>query len=109
MSTQPPSPPPDQQNPLSICLPFILTHLQRKKHHPLIIGLNGVQGVGKTTLVASLADALARNENNANPDGKHGIRTLVFSLDDFYLSHEEQLALAEANPGNALVQHRGEP
>ncbi|KAG6059934.1 hypothetical protein E4U17_005393 [Claviceps sp. LM77 group G4] len=102
-------------DPLGICLPFIhthLSHLQQARHHshnrPLIIGLNGVQGVGKTTLVAALAAALAA-ENPKNNGGNDGVKTLVFSLDDFYLTHEDQRALSEANPGNALVQHRGEP
>lgn len=89
----------------SICIPFILTHLESHRStapspsRPLIVGLNGMQGVGKTTLVAQLAEGLA----------KRNIRTLVFSLDDFYLTHQDQVALAEANPDNALVQHRGEP
>ncbi|KAG6011719.1 hypothetical protein E4U43_008158 [Claviceps pusilla] len=108
---------PDHNDPLSICIPFILTHLRRQKRNPprrpLIIGLNGVQGVGKTTLVASLAQALAGKKIDANSGGGGGgssnIKTLVFSLDDFYLTHQDQLALAAANPGNALVQHRGEP
>ncbi|KAG6003780.1 hypothetical protein E4U21_001683 [Claviceps maximensis] len=104
----------EQQDPLSICIPFILTHLRRKKrarcpadspHRPLIIGLNGIQGVGKTTLVASLAEVLSAQKDI---DDRH-IKTLVFSLDDFYLAHRDQLALAESNPGNALVQHRGQP
>lgn len=104
--------PTHDKDPLGICLPFILTHLQQARHHshtrPLIIGLNGVQGVGKTTLVAALAAALAGEKNNSN-GGNDGVKTLVFSLDDFYLTHHDQQALSEANPGNALVQHRGEP
>ncbi|GAB0131607.1 hypothetical protein EsDP_00000070 [Epichloe bromicola] len=89
----------------SICIPFILTHLKSHRStapspsRPLIVGLNGMQGVGKTTLVAQLAEGLA----------KRNIKTLAFSLDDFYLTHQDQVALAEANPDNALVQHRGEP
>ncbi|EHK21350.1 uncharacterized protein TRIVIDRAFT_51992 [Trichoderma virens Gv29-8] len=92
-----------------ICIPFILNRLQL--HHqanasssnppppPLIIGLNGLQGVGKSTLVGPLAEALERK----------GIPTLVCSIDDFYLTHEQQLALARENPENALWQVRGEP
>jgi len=37
-----------------IVIPFILQHLEAHKKHgdvPFFIGLNGVQGVGKTTLV----------------------------------------------------------
>ncbi|KAK2590109.1 hypothetical protein QQS21_012216 [Conoideocrella luteorostrata] len=86
-----------------ICIPFILKHLQTHQSTsprcPLIIGLNGMQGIGKTTLVAPLAAALANNN----------IKTLVFSLDDFYLTHEDQVKLATENADNALVQHRGEP
>ncbi|KAK4081595.1 uncharacterized protein Triagg1_2336 [Trichoderma aggressivum f. europaeum] len=95
-----------------ICIPFILNRLQlhqqsnsdsnSNSHHqppPLIIGLNGLQGVGKSTLVVPLAEALNRE----------GIPTLVCSIDDFYLPHEQQLALARENPDNALWQVRGEP
>lgn len=91
-----------------ICIPFILNHLklhQQAASHsqppppPLIIGLNGIQGVGKSTLVVPLAEALERK----------GIPTLVCSIDDFYLAHEDQVALARANPDNALWQVRGEP
>ncbi|KAL7915825.1 P-loop containing nucleoside triphosphate hydrolase protein [Trichoderma velutinum] len=94
-----------------ICIPFILNRLQlhQQAHSssnpssnpppPLIIGLNGLQGVGKSTLVVPLAEALNRE----------GIPTLVCSIDDFYLTHEQQLALARENPDNALWQVRGEP
>ncbi|OAQ63084.1 signal recognition particle, SRP54 subunit, GTPase [Pochonia chlamydosporia 170] len=86
-----------------ICIPFITehlqTHLSKSPNRPLIIGLNGMQGVGKTTLVAPLAAALKNNN----------IHTLVFSIDDFYLPHDEQVKLASSHPENALVQHRGEP
>ena len=34
---------------------------------------------------------------------------MVFSVDDLYLTHEDQLALAAAHPENELVQHRGVP
>ncbi|KAH6634469.1 P-loop containing nucleoside triphosphate hydrolase protein [Chaetomium sp. MPI-SDFR-AT-0129] len=91
-----------------ICIPFILSRLaayqQQHAHEanprPFIVGLNGVQGVGKTTLVRALATALQEGE---------GLSTLVVSIDDFYLTHADQLALAAKHPDNALVQCRGEP
>lgn len=88
-----------------ICIPFILSQLEAHKKQsleprPFIIGLNGVQGVGKTTLVRALAETL---------QGREGLPTLVVSIDDFYLTHAEQLALAAAHPDNGLVQYRGEP
>jgi D-glycerate 3-kinase len=33
----------------------------------------------------------------------------VLSVDDFYLPHSAQRALAAAHPHNRLIQHRGEP
>ena len=83
----------------SHCIPFILSLLPANPTKPFIIGLNGVQGAGKTTLVSKLKDVLQ----------KEGIETLVCSIDDLYLNHEDQLALAKAHPDNKLVQHRGEP
>lgn len=56
--------------------------------------------MGKTTLVKALAETLQERE---------GLNTLVVSIDDFYLTHEDQLKLAEENSDNALVQYRGEP
>ena len=86
------------------CIPFILSRLQiHRAHHPdvpFFIGLNGVQGAGKTTLVSALAETLQQKE---------GLETLVCSIDDLYLKHEDQVALAAARPDNQLVQHRGEP
>ncbi|KAI1879008.1 hypothetical protein JX265_003185 [Neoarthrinium moseri] len=87
-----------------ICIPFILDRLQAHKANnpdkPFIIGINGVQGIGKTTLVKALATTLRERE---------GLPTLVVSIDDFYLRHEDQKALAESHPDNALVSCRGEP
>jgi D-glycerate 3-kinase len=92
-----------------ICVPFILEHLKAhqarqspfsdKPRNPLVIGLNGIQGVGKTTLVAALTSALAAEH----------VATVVCSIDDFYLAHDDQLALAKEHADNALLQHRGEP
>lgn len=86
-----------------ICIPFILSQLElhRAAHPevPFVVGLNGVQGAGKTTLVRALCLAL---EDRSVP-------TLACSIDEFYLTRADQVALAAAHPDNALVQHRGEP
>ncbi|KAJ8124112.1 hypothetical protein ONZ43_g95 [Nemania bipapillata] len=87
-----------------VCIPFILerlhAHLGSGSTRPFIVGLNGVQGVGKTTLVRKLADTLRQNE---------GLESLVCSIDDFYLTHDDQVSLAASLPENMLVQVRGEP
>ncbi|KAI0132250.1 D-glycerate 3-kinase [Xylariales sp. AK1849] len=87
-----------------ICIPFILQRLEIHKRttsdKPFIIGLNGVQGVGKTTLVKALASTLQEQQ---------GLHTIVVSIDDFYLKHDDQRALAASHPDNLLVSCRGEP
>ncbi|KAF8855278.1 putative Uridine/cytidine kinase, partial [Acephala macrosclerotiorum] len=88
------------------CIPFILSLLKERKvddasTKPFIIGLNGVQGAGKTTLVSTLSSLLFSSPYSLN--------TLVLSIDDLYLPHAQQKELAETNKENPLVQHRGEP
>ncbi len=67
---------------------------------PLIFGLNGPQGSGKTTATAA-AVALLRNQNSL-----HGI---TVSIDDFYLTRAEQMLLAQRHPQNPYLQQRGYP
>lgn len=86
-------------------LPFTLSHLSKHQETspdiPFFIGLNGVQGAGKTVLVSSLAQTLS--------SPPHNLPTCVFSLDDLYLTHSDQVQLAQTNPENPLLQHRGQP
>lgn len=37
------------------------------------------------------------------------LATIVISVDDFYLTHEDQAELARHHPTNPLIQHRGQP
>ncbi|KAL9112960.1 MAG: hypothetical protein Q9227_002825 [Pyrenula ochraceoflavens] len=92
------------------CIPFILDRLEvhRRKHGaeedppPFFLGLNGVQGAGKTVLVSHLHATLT------NPP--HSLPTTIFSLDDFYLPHTSLSHLSSAlHPSNPLLQHRGQP
>ncbi|MCJ1401838.1 hypothetical protein MMC11_005055 [Xylographa trunciseda] len=90
-------------------VPFIVERLNlhkaahaEKENPPLfVIGMNGVQGAGKTTLVTTLAETLR--------SPPYSLPTAVLSVDDLYLSHQSQLQLAKTHPLNPLVQHRGEP
>ena len=50
-----------------------------------IIGINGAQGSGKSTIAQSVAEALAR---------EHGLSCAILSLDDFYLTRAEREELA---------------
>uniref|UniRef100_M4BFM3 Phosphoribulokinase/uridine kinase domain-containing protein n=1 Tax=Hyaloperonospora arabidopsidis (strain Emoy2) TaxID=559515 RepID=M4BFM3_HYAAE len=63
------------------------------------IGLSCPQGGGKTTMSTYMQKALA----------VVGTKCAVMSLDDVYWKHEDQVALAKANPANPLLQYRGNP
>ncbi|KAJ1731907.1 hypothetical protein LPJ61_002301 [Coemansia biformis] len=64
---------------------------------PLVVGINGPQGSGKSTMVRLLAEHL----------GARRVTTVGFSLDDLYLPAAEQDRLAQA--GNPLLRFRGQP
>ncbi|KAK1081594.1 hypothetical protein LTR33_004551 [Friedmanniomyces endolithicus] len=92
------------------CIPFIIERISQHRQHyedrgerppPFFIGLNGVQGAAKTTLVTTLSKTLA--------SPPHSLPTVVLSIDDLYLPHSEQEALARSHSDNPLVQHRGQP
>lgn len=92
------------------CIPFLLerlqAHAQRHRNEgaetpPFFLGLNGVQGAGKTVLVSTLQNTL-----RAEP---YSLFVVTWSLDDIYLTHADQLALAQKYPDNPLLQHRGQP
>ncbi len=78
---------------------FVFAQVAQSARRPLVIGLQAPQGAGKTTLVTHL---LRRLE-------ERGLKGAGVSIDDFYLTREEQLALASANPGNPYLEHRGYP
>lgn len=65
---------------------------------PLVIGVNGAQGSGKSTLCAFLEHALL-------PD--LGLSAVTLSLDDLYLTHDARLALARTV--HPLLATRGVP
>ncbi len=64
-----------------------------------ILGVNGPQGAGKSTLTAALCSRFAAT----------GVRALTVSVDDFYLTRAEQVALATRFPANPYLQQRGYP
>jgi D-glycerate 3-kinase len=62
-----------------------------------VYGISGLQGSGKSTLAAQMA----------NEAGRRGLRCVVLSIDDFYLSRARRLRLArEVHP---LLHTRGPP
>ncbi|WP_292752890.1 FtsK/SpoIIIE domain-containing protein, partial [Methylophaga sp. UBA4204] len=75
---------------------FIL-HQKRAKR-PIIIGIHGAQGSGKSTLAECLVQLLIT---------KHHQTAIALSLDDFYLTHQQRIDLA--NSVHPLLATRGVP
>lgn len=71
--------------------------LQAQKKTKLTFGISGSQGSGKSTFSMLLADVL--KASFATPG-------IVLSLDDFYLTHSERIALSELSP---MLKTRGVP
>jgi D-glycerate 3-kinase len=80
-------------------LDFARAQLARVSHRPVVIGIQGPQGGGKTTLTRALLEALAQQE----------IRSAAVSIDDFYMTRGGQLEVSAAYPGNPYLEHRGYP
>jgi len=86
---------------ISPILSFIQSLNPKGRSTPLVLGISGPQGSGKTTLVNHLVKQLS--------SPPYSFRVVSFSIDDIYLPHDELKALGRNNPDNKLVQHRGEP
>jgi D-glycerate 3-kinase len=76
-----------------------LGRVRRAARRPFVLGLQGPQGCGKSTLAGALVTGLA----------DAGVRGVAVSIDDFYLTRQEQVALASRHPGNPYLLHRGYP
>ena len=94
-------------NSLESTIHHTLTTLVPKIHqalksspHPLILGITGLQGSGKSTW-ASLIVSLLRNE--------HNLRAITISLDDVYKTHNDLIAQRDAHAENRLYRTRGQP
>ncbi|MCP4597642.1 hypothetical protein [Neptuniibacter sp.] len=75
-----------------------LTCRKRQKDGPLVIGINGAQGAGKSTLFNLLEVILT--------DG-FGLKVVGFSIDDLYKTHDERVNLSETV--HPLLKTRGVP
>ena len=59
----------------------------------VVIGIAGAQGSGKTTLMRDVCGQI----------GNAAARVVTVSIDDFYVTHDEQSALARRHPGNRFL------
>lgn len=67
---------------------------------PLMVGLQGPQGCGKTTVCNALLEELRQT---------HSLRTAVLSLDDLYRTNAGLKELATNHPDVKLLHGRGQP
>ncbi len=84
------------------CLEPLVRRLlgRRRPGETLIVGIQGGQGTGKTTLAGYLAGRLE----------EEGRSVVSFSIDDFYAGWDERHRLAAAHPGNPFYRlPRGMP
>lgn len=94
--------------PKEILIKFILSRVGSPAHllsdggirRPVLLGLQGPQGIGKTWLSNQITEELT----NA-----HKIHTIVLSLDDFYWTRQEQQKIEEQDQSNRLIKGRGLP
>ncbi len=78
---------------------FDLVDRTRTPGRTLVVGINGPQGGGKSTLAAAVALRLSARGETA----------IAISVDDFYLTRAEQSEVAARHPRNRYLEHRGYP
>lgn len=65
---------------------------------PMMVGVSGCQGSGKTTLCETLTTLLQQA----------GFNVINLSMDDLYLTRQDQVKLSTTYPTNPLYQQRGQ-
>lgn len=86
---------------LDIAATFIRRNLESQQSKPLVVGIQGPQGSGKSYLASHLAQELSKEPSP--------LRVVVLSIDDLYLPHQGLVAVARAYPDNPLLKGRGQP
>ena len=86
---------------IELISPLLDNQLKGGTQKPLVVGIEGPQGSGKTTAASKIKESLENTFPNAN--------IIQFSMDDFYLTYEQQLEVSKQNNDNPLLQGRGLP
>jgi D-glycerate 3-kinase len=84
-------------------LDFLLPKLKSQHEQsskPIILGISGLQGSGKSTWASKIVEILT---------SKHQLQAITISLDDLYKKHEDLIAQRNQDPDNKLYRTRGQP
>ncbi|KAF9693577.1 hypothetical protein EKO04_008245 [Ascochyta lentis] len=84
---------------LDILLPKIKTQREQSSK-PVVLGITGLQGSGKSTWASKIVDILT---------SEHQLNTITVSLDDFYKTHDGLVSQRDQDPQNGLYRVRGQP
>lgn len=84
---------------LDILLPKIKKRVTNSTK-PLVLGITGLQGSGKSTWASKIVEILT---------SEHQLNTITVSLDDFYKTHEGLISQKNQDPNNGLYRVRGQP
>ncbi|KAH4336422.1 hypothetical protein HBH98_227890 [Parastagonospora nodorum] len=84
---------------LDILLPKIRSQREQSSR-PIIIGISGLQGSGKSTWASRIVDMLEIQQE---------LKTITISLDDVYKKHDDLIAQRDQDPENKLYRTRGQP
>ncbi|EMD96650.1 hypothetical protein COCC4DRAFT_154928 [Bipolaris maydis ATCC 48331] len=85
---------------LEILLPRIQKQHAESPDTPIILGITGLQGSGKSTWASTLVKLLSE---------EHGLYSITVSLDDFYKTHTDLVSRRNQDPANKLYLTRGQP
>jgi D-glycerate 3-kinase len=84
---------------LDILLPKIKSQHEQSSR-PIILGISGLQGSGKSTWASRIVDVL---------EVQHQLHAITISLDDVYKRHDDLIAQRDRDPENKLYRTRGQP
>jgi D-glycerate 3-kinase len=84
---------------LDILLPKIKKQRETSEK-PIILGITGLQGSGKSTWASKIVELLTT---------EHQLHTITVSLDDFYKTHDGLIEQRDQDPKNGLYRVRGQP
>jgi D-glycerate 3-kinase len=84
---------------LDLLLPKIKSQHEQSSR-PIILGISGLQGSGKSTWASKLVEILS---------AKHQLYTITVSLDDVYKTHDDLIAQRDHDSSNKLYRTRGQP